>query len=320
MSTRGRKGKLQKTVTVYSNDPKNPRLPLKVHGEVEMLAGFEPQRINLKHVAVGETVTQTARLAGKAADKLRISELHSSRDDLKAELFEEDGRQAVKITLTAADKPGRFSARVTAKTNLEKPDKIQLFVWHISQDLVVDRSYVFFPTTLDENGGDLFTRAMDTVSAPLLENKRTVKLKVSSLSGKPFRITDVTDPEGAVVGTADHQGEDWFVHLMLVSAPQGTRGKVMLHTDRNDQEVVEVRYSARRSKRPPRATGPGGKNHDLRVVKPVRLNPVNRAPAVGGKRVPLPEGVQRLPAQPAKEPRPDARPLRIKPKRITPQK
>ena len=82
MSTRGRKGKLQKTVTVYSNDPKNPRLPLKVHGEVEMLAGFEPQRINLKHVAVGETVTQTARLAGKAADKLRISELHSSRDDL----------------------------------------------------------------------------------------------------------------------------------------------------------------------------------------------------------------------------------------------
>ena len=43
VSTRGRKGKLAKTITVESNDPKTPRFLLKVHGQVEVLAGFDPQ-------------------------------------------------------------------------------------------------------------------------------------------------------------------------------------------------------------------------------------------------------------------------------------
>lgn len=320
VSTRGRKGKLRKTVSVYSNDPDTPRFPLKIQGQVEVVAGFEPQRINLKHVPVGETVTQTAKVTGKDIDKLEISDLTSSRDDLKAELIEEDGRQAVKITLTAKDKPGRFSARVTAKTNLDKPDKIQLFVYgHISQDLVVDRSYVFFPTVVDQKNGGLLTRALGTVAAPLIEKKRTAKVKVSSLSGKPFRITGVTDPEGAVLGTVDRQGEDWYVHLMLVSPPQGARGKVKLHTDRDDQEVVEVRYSARRPRGIRRPGRTGGKPKKLRRIRPTLLKPTIQ-PKQGGKNGARgPTGVRRLPVKPGGHSPSRAKPLRIKPKPPAPE-
>ena len=252
VSTRGRKGKLQKTVVVQSNDPKQPRYVLKIKGIVEVIAAFEPDRLNLKNIAKGETVTRTVKLAGQEADKLKITELVSSKpEELTAELVTEEGKPAVKITFKAGDQAGRLSARVTGRTNLKNPKEIFLYVYGlVSDDLVAERPFIFFPTHAGSEADSLLSETASIVLVPFKMKNQAVKMKVSSLAGTPFKITGVEDPEGNVIGTAMKNKDEWQVFLMLAKKPKSPRGVIRILTDRDDQPSIEVRYNARSSVRP----------------------------------------------------------------------
>jgi hypothetical protein len=222
VSTRGRKGNLQKSVVVQSNDPKQPRYNLKIKGMVEVIASFEPDRINLKNIAKGETVTQTVKLAGREVDKLKITELVSSKpEELTAEMITEEGKPAVKVSFKAGDKAGRISARVTAKTNLKNPKEIFLYVYgQVSEDLVAERPFIFFPGHAGAGADSLLAQTASILIAPFKAKNQAVKLKVSSLAGKPFEVTGVEDPQGNVVGTAKKENDEWQVFLMLAKKPK----------------------------------------------------------------------------------------------------
>jgi hypothetical protein len=274
VSTRGRKGNLQKSVVVQSNDPKQPRYNLKIKGMVEVIAAFEPDRLNLKNIAKGETVTQTVKLAGREADKLKISELVSSKpEELTAEMVTEEGKPAVKVTFTAGDKSGRISARVTGKTNLKNPKEIFLYVYgQVSEDLVAERPFVFFPGHASAGAGSLLAETASILIAPFKMKNQAVKLKVSSLAGKPFEVTGVEDPQGNVIGTAKKENDEWQVFLMLAKKPKTPRGVVRILTDRKDQPAIEVRYNARTSLRPaPQRLPPG-----IRPAPPGKRPPIIR--------------------------------------------
>jgi hypothetical protein len=260
VSTRGRKGNLQKTVVVQSNDPKQPRYVLKIKGIVEVIAAFEPDRINLKNVAKGETVTQTVKLAGREADKLKITELVSSKpEEITAEMITEEGKPAVKVTFKSGDKAGRISARITGKTNLKDPKEIFLYIYgQVSEDLVAERPFVFFPSHVGAGADNLLAETASILIAPFKMKNRAIKLKVSSLAGKPFEVTGVEDPQGNVIGTAKKENDEWQVFLMLAKKPKNPRGIVRILTDRDDQPAIEVRYNARTSLRPVPTRAPAG--------------------------------------------------------------
>jgi hypothetical protein len=274
VSTRGRKGNLQKTVVVQSNDPKQPRYVLKIKGIVEVIAAFEPDRLNLKNIAKGETVTQTVKLAGREADKLKISELVSSKpDELTAEMVTEEGKPAVKITFKASDKAGRISARVTGKTNLKNPKEIFLYVYgQVSDDLVAERPFVFFPGQAGAGTDSLLAESVSVLIAPFKMKNQAVKLKVSSLAGKPFEVTGVEDPVGNVIGTAKKENDEWQVFLMLAKKPKKPRGIVRILTDRDDQPAIEVRYNARTSLRQAPTRAPRGTH----PIQPGKRPPIIR--------------------------------------------
>jgi hypothetical protein len=252
VSTRGRKGNLQKTVVVQSNDPKQPRYALKIKGIVEVIAAFEPDRLNLKNIAKGETVTRTVKISGREADKLKITELVSSKpEELTAELVTEEGKPAAKITFKAGDKAGRLSARVTGKTNLKNPKEIFLYVYgQVSDDLVAERPFIFFPTHAGAGAESLLAETASILVAPFKKKNQAVKLKVTSLAGTPFELTGVEDPEGSVIGTAKKENNEWQVFLMLAKKPKKPRGVVRILTDRDDQPAIEVRYNVRSALRP----------------------------------------------------------------------
>jgi hypothetical protein len=275
VSTRGRKGNLRKTVVVQSNDPQQPRYVLKIKGIVEVIAAFDPDRLNLKNIAKGKTVSQTVKLSGSEADKLKITELVSSKpEELTAKLIEEEGKPAVLVTFKAGDQAGRISARLTGKTNLKAPQEIFLYVYgQITDDLVAERPFVFFPGHAGGESGSLLAQTASILTAPLKMKNHAVKLKVSSLAGKVFKITGVEDPEGNVIGTAMQENEEWQVYLMLAKKPKAPRGIIRILTDRDDQPAIEVRYNARTSLRPVPTRPPPG----IRPGQPGRHTPVIRS-------------------------------------------
>jgi hypothetical protein len=220
---------LEKTIDVFSNDPKTPKFQLKLTGTVELIADFEPNRLNLKNVLKGGTVTETVKVVAKEPEKLQLSELVvSDPESLKAEVVKGDnGAPAVKVTFIGGDKERHFSGRITAKTNLETLKEIELFVYGmVTSDLVLDRTYAFFGN-------------FDAKNPP------TFPIKVSSISGKPFVVKKIEDESGAVTGTIEKKDKDTLVTLKLTKDINPPRGKLRLLTDRKDQASIEVSYSVR---------------------------------------------------------------------------
>jgi hypothetical protein len=279
---------------VQSNDPKQSRYVLKIKGIVEVIAAFEPDRLNLKNIAKGESVTHTVKLAGRDASKLKITELVSSKpEELTAELVTEEGKPAVKVTFKAGDKAGRISARVTGKTNLKNPKEILLYVYgQVTEDLVPERPYVFFPGHAGAGADSLLAQSNAILIAPFKMKNQAIKLKVSSLAGKPFELTGVEDPQGNVIGTARKENDEWHVFLMLAKKPKNPRGIIRILTDRDDQPAIEVRYNARTSLRPVPARPPMG----VQPVRPGKRPPIIR-PKPGGqgiRQIPNPQKVKPL--------------------------
>lgn len=225
VTTAGRRGPLQKTVIVASNDPRNPTLTLTVKGQVEVIAGFRPQYLNLGRMLKGKTRVETVAVEAKDPANLVLSNVSSNDPRVKARLTKtESGLPALEVTVEAGDKEGPLSAMVTADTNLEKPRQIVLRInGVVSLDLGVEPPRVFFR---EFKPGE----------------EQSIDVRVQSLSGAPFRILDVTDPQNAVEGKATRDGKDWIVTLSLNRAPEKTEGAVRIRTDRKDQPQLEVPY------------------------------------------------------------------------------
>ena len=124
MTTRGRKGKLVKSVMVISNDPKTPQFELKISADVQVVLSLEPDHVFLKQIPKGSTQTQTIKLVGSLAEKAKILSVESNRPELKAVLAK--GKPEIQLTLQAPDKPERINATVKVTTDQEVAREITL--------------------------------------------------------------------------------------------------------------------------------------------------------------------------------------------------
>ncbi len=277
LNTKGRVGKLEKLIEVFSNDPEKPRLTLKIGGTVERFLDFDPPRLSLGNFLKGTTRTETVKLVAKEPDKVKLGEITvSDPNSVKAELVKGTGPLPdLKVTLMAGDRERSFSARVTLQTGLEKMPTIDLLIFGaVTGDLVLDKKYAYFPN-YDE------------------KNPPTFEIRVSSLGGKPFKVTKVEDPQGFVTGKADKKDKDVVVLLTLTKDANPPQGKVLIRTDRKDQEVLEVSYSARTGVIHPQPIG-GPQNPNMpRVIEPIAPDMKTNRPLLHP--MPLKPGIQRPP-------------------------
>lgn len=233
VNTQGRRGSLDKSVVVASNDPQNPRLTLKVVGRVEVIAGFSPSYLNLGRMLKGSRRTEVVKVEAKEPGKVRIGEVTTNDPRVTARLVEGgSGEPAVEVTVEAGNQEGPLTAMVTAKTNLDSPKEITLRLnGLVSGDLGVEPPRVFFRDFAEEK-------------------PQTMDMRVVSLAGKPFRVLGVEDAQRAVRGEVKQDGANWLVTLSLVRKPEGPEGTLRIRTDRSDQPVLEVPYRV--------GGGPGG--------------------------------------------------------------
>lgn len=216
--TAGRSGPLEKTIDVTSNDPQTPHLTLKMKGQVETIAAFEPSWLMLGKVGAGSTKTEIVKLVGRDASKVKLQDIRVSDSSLlKAEPVTLQGNQALKVTLMASEKEGPVTGNITAQTGLDRPAAITLTVRaEISRDIYTEPGRVYF-----------------TEKAP------EVRLTFMSLSSRPFKIIKVFDPEKAV--EVKRMDPTTFV-LKLVNQDK-KNGKIVARTDRKDQSEIIIEWS-----------------------------------------------------------------------------
>ncbi len=229
LSTRGHRGRLAKSISVFSDDPKTPRFTLKIDGKVEVLLAFKPERIYLSRVAKNTTIKRLVRLAGKLADKAKLSDPKPSSTILNAKITHDDsGRPALAVQVKPGAKEQRFSASVKVKTGLKAPSELSLFVWGVvAPDVFAERSYIFFP-------------AFEAGKKPPV-----MSTTLESLSGRRFRVRKVVDSAGAVRAKAVRAKRGWTLTLTLTRQPKSTRGKLQIYLDRPDQKVLDLNYGVR---------------------------------------------------------------------------
>jgi len=58
-----------------------------------------------------------------------------------------------------------------------------------------------------------------------------ITLRVTSLSGQPFRLTRVVDPSGALRGAVAPEGGGWMIRVVAVEAPRTTEGVLIVETN-----------------------------------------------------------------------------------------
>jgi len=148
--TNHRGGDNRKSITLFTNDPANPRADLEIHANVETLLTLVPAFVRL-NPELGQQQVQESWLIGKLKDEAKLKVLENTGDsDVKIELAEkklDDGttQQGVRFKFLGK-KAGFGNGSLTLETGLPKPDKIQIgYHWTVMGNIQVVPAQLYFP-------------------------------------------------------------------------------------------------------------------------------------------------------------------------------
>ncbi|HKL26095.1 MAG TPA: hypothetical protein VJ910_07735, partial [Desulfuromonadales bacterium] len=109
------RGKVDKTIYLYSNDPQIPVQKMTVKGEVLELFGLAPRQVNFGPVQPEHRVERTVTLTSRVAENLQRVSLQTTSPQLKARFPKELpalGSDEIKVVLKPKPGQTRFSGYV----------------------------------------------------------------------------------------------------------------------------------------------------------------------------------------------------------------
>jgi hypothetical protein len=240
-----RRGKQHTNVTVTSNDPVTPSLALQVHTDIKPLMYVEPQNINFGQATRGRPLTTTVHVFSRNAD-LKPQQATCSNPNVTARLL--DPEQAVVEGDTLFKYPLEVSVASTAEIgpiigtiNIRTSDPARFINMQVNAEIVGD--YAVAPMRMQ------FLNVQP--AAPI-----TSTVRVTSRSGKPFKITGADEVPGAPSTTklfndirfAEVEGSKPQAWTITVSGagPEiqtGFRGELIVRTDAPDEPTFKIPYN-----------------------------------------------------------------------------
>ena len=231
--TARRSGNLSKSITVQTSDPNKAPVRLLMKGKVIVEADLVPQRLSFGRIDMGEEVTKVAKLVARDPEKVRLTKAKAVADDanLRAKLIKVEGQDAVEVRFVGK-KAGTIRGVVEVSTTSEKRPTIKLMVTgFVMGNWEVRPRTVHFPEP--EEGAD----------PPA---KRTVR--ITQRKQTRFRVTKVTDPDGAVSSKVTKTEEGFEVEVTLNNVPEKRRGILKVSTNDPSERTIDVRYYVRRKR------------------------------------------------------------------------
>ncbi len=246
-NTIGRLGKQSKTITVLSNDPKEPSVTLRFVADVKQWIRVEPQFLTFGDVGIGETVTRPITINNQTGSPLRIKGIKSESPLVTARVISpvsETAKGGAAESLPVADEktPIQIEATLAAGSELVNLHGKLLIETDSPVRPVVE--IAFYGRVV----GDLLvvpqSVAFGRLDPGILPSSRF--LTIRSRSKTPFEIKSVET--GGLNITVDSQimpeNQGYRIQLTLNELPatqaQDIRAVVKIETTHPTQKSVEV--------------------------------------------------------------------------------
>jgi len=225
--------KITKTITVFSNDPENPKYYLKIVGVVESEIEVKPTMISLYNVK-REVTDREITISTKKLEKLEVSDLSSNLpfvkvdservDDKSIKLkIKVDGSEAAKDTTT-------FRGEVKLKTNGKKVPEIAVNV-HIKFEEPI-RALPRFISFFGSKAG----------------TSREVTVTLTSTNKEAFEIQSAsTDLQGITIESPSGAKNQHQIKVVLNDSVEKGKFAGFLTVKTNAEDMPEIRLPIRGS-------------------------------------------------------------------------
>jgi hypothetical protein len=225
--------KITKTITVFSNDPENPKYYLKIVGEVESEIEVKPTMISLYNVKREET-DREIEISTKKIEKLEISDITSNLPFIKVD-SERVNDQTVKLKIKvkgseAAKDTTTFRGEVKLKTNGSKVPEIAVNV-HIKFEEPI-RTLPRFISFFGSKSG----------------TQREVTVTLTSTNKETFKIESATTDVASIRVEAPSDAKDQHqVKVILGDSAEKGKFQGFLTVKTNMADMPEIRLPIRGS-------------------------------------------------------------------------
>ena len=219
------RGEFSHTVTVETSDPQRQTVKLGVKGKVLVDARFEPRRIDLGPIVLGDTASTTTKLETDMPEKVRLTKVvvAGNPPNTHAEIVREKGAPAVQVRFES-DKIGLVEHKLEVHTTAERRPTVEIeVVGHVVNLWEVTPRTLSLPES--EDGG---------------EPRSTIELTARKRT--KYRVTKAIDPTGAVETQLAKRGDHFTIDLKLIHPVKAWRGRIEITTDDPDQPSISVRY------------------------------------------------------------------------------
>lgn len=233
-----RLGQLSKDIVVPSNDPKNPKVPLKIKINILQTIDFHPVAINFGRIRQDKATNAVVRVKRVDGKKLVIRRAESTIEsiDVKVEPVDDaEGNKAVLLIKVAADsQPGTFSGSVFVFVDDSKQPSVTIPVnGQVQGEVSVTPERLFWVITDPKNfpGEDppLMTTRKILIEATAPDKPLEIKNAMSTIKGLSLEVVT------KVPGTK-------FELVAKLSAPpkESESGVITFETNATTQPTVTV--------------------------------------------------------------------------------
>ncbi len=234
---------MTKSITVTSNDPKNPTSTIRVKVFIEVVFDFEQPSLYLGKVSRDAGTTKSSFILVKDLAATKVLEVNPSSEFISARMLDytdNNGhydRMKLEVTTLPGLPLGRINETVTLKTNLpDKPTAMLRLTGSVIGDVEVSPEWMTFVVT-------------DTASSR--PSTLTKKIFISNhVEGANLEIVDIKDTEDHLDLELKPLSPGKKYELTATLKPDSIPGKgnisgnVVLTTNFPSQKEVAIRYSA----------------------------------------------------------------------------
>jgi hypothetical protein len=223
---------VSKRITVYSNDPENPKLALTLKGEIVLEVNIKPYYLSFGEVRVDEKPTKTfeAEVLEPNRVKIKSVKIEDERFHLGEPQSSSAGKFSWEVSFKGTKEKGRIYTKAIFELDGSENPRLEL---PIRANIVGNLKYP----------GHIYLMKTGDAYKP-----RTVKI-VSRKKDHSFKVKSATDPDHNVKLDLKRKSETETELTVSIKNPEKKltepmKGKIQIKTTDNIEPSIEIPYTA----------------------------------------------------------------------------